>query len=113
MIESDWEDTGENQKIMRYYVEKMPSEIDVVILGCTHYPIIKEIFKRELKGKKWVDPAKQTALTIKDKLEELGIENKENEKRRIYFYTSGDIEEFKKMSKKILGRRVTKIKNAL
>jgi glutamate racemase len=113
MIESDWEDTLENQKIMKYYVDKMPSDIDVVVFGCTHYPIIKELFQRELKGKKWVNPARETAQEVKKKLIELKIENRKNIKREISFYTSGDIEEFRRLSEKILGESIIKIENAL
>jgi glutamate racemase len=113
MIESDWEDTVENQKIMKHYVDKMPEDIDVVVFGCTHYPIIKELFKRELIGKKWVNPARDTALEVKDKLLALNIANVEDTQGTISFYTSGNIEEFKKLSEKILGEPITEIKSAL
>ena len=113
MIESDWEDTVENQKIMKHYVKKMPSDIDVVVFGCTHYPIIKELFQRELKGKRWVNPARETTREVRKKLIELKIENKNNIKRDISFYTSGNVEEFKRLSEKILGESIIKIENAL
>ena len=88
-------------------------DIDVVVFGCTHYPIIKELFKRELRGKKWVNPARDTALEVKDKLLAFNIANTEDTQGTISFYTSGNIEEFKKLSEKILGEPITEIKSAL
>jgi len=58
MIEFGWEDTEGNQELIKSYIKKLPTEIDVVIFGCTHYPIIEEYFMKELKGKKIVNPAK-------------------------------------------------------
>ena len=113
MIESDWEDTEENRKIMKFYTEKMNKDIDVVVFGCTHYPIIKEYFKRELKGKKWVNPAKNTALEVKNRMKKLNILNNENKDGKILFYTSGNVEEFRRLAEKILKEKNLVIKNAL
>jgi len=113
MIESEWEDTKENQDIIKYYVEKLPTEIDVVVFGCTHYPIIKEYFYRELKGKQFVNPAKETALEAEKLLKKLKLLNKRESKGPVSFYTSGNVNKFKKIAEKILGKPIKKIKQAL
>ncbi|MCS5422340.1 MULTISPECIES: glutamate racemase [Psychrilyobacter] len=113
MIESEWEDTEENQDIIKYYVEKLPTEIDVVVFGCTHYPIIKEYFYRELEGKQFVNPAKETALEVKKLLKKLKLLNKRDSKGKVSFYTSGSINKFKQLAEKILDRSLEKIKRAL
>lgn len=120
MIESEWEDTKENQEIIKYYVDMLDKEVEVVIFGCTHYPIIKEYFMRELKGKKLINPAMETALKVKKVLGEKGllnqnldkIKNKELDKT-VSFYTSGEIDRFKKLAESILERKVGKINNIL
>jgi len=113
MIESGWEDTEENQELIRSYVEKLPTEIDVIVFGCTHYSIIEEYFIRELKGKKIVNPAKETALEIKKLLKNEKLLNKRDLKGKIYFYTSGSINKFKKIAEKILDRSLDMVKSAL
>jgi glutamate racemase len=113
MIESGWEDTPENCAIIKYYVDKLPKDADVVVFGCTHFPIIKEHFMKELKGKVIVDPAKETALEVKKILKELDLLNKGEKNGKVYFYTSGSIIKFKKLAEKILGRPIETIKQAL
>lgn len=113
MIESGWEDTEKNQELIRSYVDLLPTEIDVVVFGCTHYPIIEEYFIRELKGKKIVDPAKETALEVEELLKKLKLLNKRDSKGNVSFYTSGNINKFKKVAEKLLGRPIEQIKQAL
>lgn len=113
MIESEWEDTRENQELIRFYVEKLPMEIDVVVFGCTHYPIIKEYFIRELKGKKIVDPAKETTLEVEKLLQKLKLLNKRDSKGKVSFYTSGNVNKFRKIAEKILERQLEIVKSAL
>lgn len=113
MIESEWEDTKANQELIKYYVDKLDKTVDVVVFGCTHYPIIKEYFYRELKGKKIVDPAKETALEVKELLKKLKLLNKRDSKGKVSFYTSGNINKFKQLAEKILDRSLDRIKSAL
>ena len=113
MIESGWEDNKENQELIRSYVDKFPMETDVVVFGCTHYPIIEKYFIRELKGKKIVDPAKETALEVENLLRELGLLNKRELKGKVSFYTSGNRAKFKQLAENILGRKIGIVKQAL
>ncbi len=59
------------------YLEPMKAHgIDVLILGCTHYPLLKPLI-REVMGDdvKLVDSAEETAKEIKGVLVESGLEN--------------------------------------
>ncbi len=113
IIESGWKDTKENRDILKYYVNKLEKSVDVVVFGCTHYPIIKEYFQRELEGKKIIDPAKETAIEVKKKLSKNDILNESDKEAKIYFYTSGDIEKFKKLGESILGEKIEIVRKAL
>lgn len=113
MIESEWKDTQKNQDVIRYYVNKLEKTVDVAVFGCTHYPIIKEYFLRELKGKKLIDPANETALEVKQLLKKLELLNKRDSKGKVSFYTSGNIYKFKDLAERILGRSLDRIKSAL
>jgi len=113
MIESHWEDTKENQKLLKSYIDRFPTDIDTVVLGCTHYPIIKKNFEAQLRGEKTIDPAKETALDVIEILKSNNLENKNSNKQKIKFYTSGSPKEFDDLAKKILGRDINSINKKL
>jgi len=63
MIENGWEDYYGNyltDEIIKLYIEQISSEIDTLILGCTHYPIVEKNIAKYFK-KKIVNPANETA----------------------------------------------------
>ncbi|MCK5780672.1 MAG: glutamate racemase [Psychrilyobacter sp.] len=113
MIESHWQDTQENQKLLKKYIDRLPEKVDTVVLGCTHYPIIKKNFEAQLSGRKTVDPARETAKDVILKLKLNKIENLLTVDRKVSFYTSGIVEEFDKLAKGILGRKIKSIKKEL
>lgn len=60
---------------VRKYIEPLrQQEIDTLILGCTHYPILADRIREALPaGVTLVDPAEETALSAKFVLQELGL----------------------------------------
>ncbi len=73
--------------IAKDYLKKISkSSIDTLILGCTHYPILKEVIQNVVGKKvKLVDSAKPTAKELKALLEEKGLRNgKKNPKYDFY-----------------------------
>lgn len=102
IIENDVLDTERLNLVLNEYLEDMVKNIDVLILGCTHYSIIKNYIYNKYKDLKLVDPSYELAQKLKNEY----IEKKENSKT--IFYTSGDV---KKFSNNL--DRVFNIKNAL
>ena len=47
LVEEDLANSAEAELIVRYYLSEMP-EIDALILGCTHYPVLKPVLARVL-----------------------------------------------------------------
>ena len=82
--------------------------MDTVVLGCTHYPIIREDIAK-LFTKTIVDPAKETAIELQKTLEKLNLLNSSTEKGKIDFFVSGEIEKFKKVAEKFLGFKIDNI----
>jgi glutamate racemase len=105
MIEAGWEDNIENEKIVKEYLKCIPSEVDTLILGCTHYPIIKHVIERHFEGE-IVDPAKETAISLKNELylSSININNIGNGITE--FYVSGEIAKFKKIAESFLGIKI-------
>lgn len=104
MIEDGWIDSNENDNLIRNYLSFLNKKTDTIILGCTHYPLIKKHIEKFYKGT-IIDPAKETALSLKKKI---GLGNK-NETPKLEFFVSGNVEKFKKISEEFLERKIKNI----
>ena len=95
--------TGE---IIDYYLESMKeSDIDTMILGCTHYPLLRTRV-REYMGEQVhiVNPAYETAMDLKKILEDNDMANEtlEEEHATYSFYVSDAADKFKQSANSIL-----------
>jgi len=66
--------------------------VDTLILGCTHFPALRDLILKILPDVKIVDPAEEIVEYIKNY-----IDNKD--KSILEFYTTGDIKSFKEKAK--------------
>lgn len=93
MVENDTVDTVESVELVRKYISELENEgADVVVLGCTHYPFLKEVIERvSTKGIEIIDPAEAVARRVKEVVEnrakKLGI-MAQNEKFEEIFFSS-------------------------
>ena len=108
MIEKGWEDNYESNNLIQSYLNQFPEEIDTLILGCTHYPLIQKYIMRYFKGQV-VDPAKETAKSLK----KLIGEGKYFKTPYLKFYVSGDCKKFKKVAQEFLGREIQEIEKII
>ena len=92
-------------KVARAYLKPLKeAEVDTVILGCTHYPLLKAVIK-EVLGKNviLVDSAKQVAIEVKKILTQEGMLNQAGRGRQ-EFYVSDNPEWFSGLARRFLGR---------
>ncbi len=77
--------------------------VDTVILGCTHYPLIRPIFQRVFgRGVTLVFSADETAREVAETLARKGIENSESREGAYRFLTTGDPVLFREMGRRFL-----------
>jgi glutamate racemase len=73
-------------KILNYNLNKYKDyNIDSIVLGCTHYPIIKNRIKKYFPNSKLIDGNKGTAKRVKYLLEKNNLLNKSNKKGSVRF----------------------------
>lgn len=108
MIESGWIDTIESEAVVETYIEHLSKEVDTLVLGCTHYPIIRKTIAKYFKGK-IVDPAKETAAFLKKELCLKSVEINKNSYGRCEFYVSGEIKKFKEVAENFLEGQIENI----
>jgi glutamate racemase len=74
-----------------------------VILGCTHYPLIRPIFQRVFgRGVSLVFSAEETAREVAETLTRKEIENASTREGSYRFLTTGDPEQFREMGARFL-----------
>ena len=107
LVEEGWEDHEVTQLTIREYLTSLlQNDIDTLVLGCTHYPILK-IAIQQFVGNKitLVDSAE----AVTDKLDEI-LPNRESkiigEDR---FYVSDNEEKFRSIALKILDMELNKL----
>jgi glutamate racemase len=97
LIESDDPFGAETAAAVREYAAPLKrAEVDTVILGCTHYPLIRPIFQRVFgRGVTLVASAEETAREVAETLARKGIENAPGREGRYRFLTTGDPDVFR------------------
>ncbi len=110
LIEEGWVHKAAGQLIIGNYLKKIAkSGCDTVILGCTHYPVIKHFIARQLgKQVRLVDSADVLAAEVKKQLTEQNQLNTRGH-GRLKIYASDDPLRFKRLAKHILGRELSKV----
>lgn len=108
MIENGWENYYGNyltDEIIKLYVEQISPEIDTLILGCTHYPIVEKNIAKYFK-KNIVNPANETANELLKKLSMIKPKDLSNTDAKVEFIVSGDSEKFLNFAEKFLGEKI-------
>ena len=99
LVEEGLRDHKVMGEIIEYYLESMKNtDIDSIILGCTHYPLIRHSISRYLgETIKIVNPAYEAARDLKDLLESKDILNseKEHDEKQYQFFVSDEAEKFR------------------
>lgn len=86
------------KKLLTYYKNR---NINTVVLGCTHYPLIKENIKELLGNVKMVEGSDGISRQLKKKLEEKNLLNTKNTRGVLIIYNSLG-ERYVKKTKRIL-----------
>ena len=93
-----------------YLKNLVDKRIDTIILGCTHYPLLKETIKKVIGNKiNIVDSANAIALAVKKLLAEENL-LKVDGKSTYKFYVSDGPDKFKNIGNKFLGKKILTVK---
>jgi glutamate racemase len=86
--------------------------VDTVILGCTHYPIVRPVLQRELgRGVTIVSSGEAIADEVEARLREAGIENDDGRRGEYGFLATGDPEEFRRAGTRFLQLPIGKVEH--
>ncbi|MCI8886146.1 MAG: glutamate racemase [Dorea sp.] len=86
-----------------YLSEMRQTDIDTMILGCTHYPLLRSKIMAYFGEKVHiVNPAYETAVDLKKILDESGMANQSDAAAAYEFYVSDAAEKFTRLANTIL-----------
>jgi len=112
LVEEGWVEHPVTEQVARIYLDEAFSgnerDADVLLLGCTHYPLIKPLIARTApKHVAIVDSAESTAQDVARQLEIGPLKpSGEAERRaapRLKFFATDSAEKFKRMGTRFLG----------
>lgn len=101
-----WEDPVTDEIARRYLTELIDIDIDTLILGCTHYPLIRSTLRR-IMGERvtLVNPAYETAIELKQMLSREDLLNDAPPglgSNKYQFYVSDKAEKFVRFANSII-----------
>jgi glutamate racemase len=104
LIESDDPFGGETTDAVREYASQLKGAgVDTVILGCTHYPLIRPIFQRVFgRDVTLIFSAEETVREVAETLARKGIENDPSREGTCRFLTTGDPDTFRELGVRFL-----------
>lgn len=107
LVEEGWtKDPLTREVAKRYLAELMEKDIDTLILGCTHYPLLRHLIQGVIGDHvTLVNPAYETAQALKRMLKELDLENAETPENGAVehrFFASDAVDNFRDYANAIL-----------
>lgn len=110
LVEEGWCSGKITQDVINVYLKDLVNKnIDTIILGCTHYPLLKKAIKKVIGNKiNVIDSAEAVALEVKDVLAKNGL-LKPTGKGMRKFYVSDGPGKFKSIGSKFLGGKISNV----
>jgi len=111
LVEEGWTDGNIATLIARRYLNNMKKkDIDTIVLGCTHYPLLKTVISKVMgRGIRLIDSAVETSHEIKTILEAMMIVRQGEERPVREFYVTDSPEKFLKIGERFLGKKIEHI----
>lgn len=112
LVEEGWIDGKVTDSVAEEYLAPIRrAKVDTLILGCTHYPLLKPVLQKVMgRGVTLVDSATETAREVKALLEMNGLFRKAKCPPRHEFLVSDEPEHFRILAKRFLGHDLASVR---
>jgi glutamate racemase len=111
LVEEGWVDHRVTEEVAHIYMDEVFRDgaraADVLVLGCTHYPLIRGLLRRVVpQSVEIVDSAESTASKV---VELLGADRGQGGPGDLRCYATDSVEKFRRLGSKFLGCPIEKI----
>lgn len=109
LAEEGWLDNEVTRKVASIYLRPLASKgIDTLIMGCTHYPLLRKAITRASgKGVLLIDSAREVASEVRTVLGAGGLLKRPGKAGKAEFFSSDEPARFVKIGEKFLRHRIT------
>jgi glutamate racemase len=120
LVEEGWIDHPVTEQVASIYLDEAFRDAsrtaDVLLLGCTHYPLLKALLKRVApSGVSIVDSAESTASAVADKLQLDPLSRFDGDERRgaprMTFFATDSREKFRRLGAMFLGHPISDVQH--
>jgi len=116
LVEEGWFDHPATALVAREYLAPLSQAgVDVLVLGCTHYPLLKPLLERVMgTGVTLIDSAAETAQVVARELSARGLDAPPHQAansspREHVFVVSDDEAHFRRVGARFLGKKLQKV----
>lgn len=114
LAEEGWLSGNITTEVARKYLQSLTSKnIDTLVLGCTHYPLLKGVISKVVgRGVRIVDSASSVAEEVVRILKKNKRLSSSSRRPIHSFFATDAVEQFMKVGGKFLGKRIKKARRA-
>jgi len=108
LVEEGWIDHDVTRAVAREYLAPLLAvDVDVVILGCTHYPLLHDVIQDAAgPAVRLVDSGEETARAVAEILARQGLERAVPEDRAYTFFVSDSPYRFREVGRRFVGSMI-------
>ncbi|MDI6800757.1 MAG: glutamate racemase [Thermodesulfovibrionales bacterium] len=108
LVEEGWTDGMIAKMIVERYLKNLKdTSVDTIVLGCTHYPLLKDVIQDVMGDVRLIDSAVETAKVVKDTLK--SQKARANRQGRQKFYVTDSPEKFVNVGERFLQNKIENI----
>jgi glutamate racemase len=120
LVEEGWVDHSVTEQVARIYLDEAFADgfrdADTLVLGCTHYPLLKPLLRRVATGHvSIVDSAESTARAVASHLQQLipagGDAAERRALPRIKFFATDSVDKFRRLGERFLGHAIEDVQH--
>ena len=119
LAEEGWADEEVARAVAETYLKDLRSSIDTLVLGCTHYPILKSVIQESVGAQvELIDSGEATAVEVKSLLKTKGLAGSSSGtgalERQLcddldHFYVTDAAERFARVAERFLGSKPARL----
>jgi glutamate racemase len=111
LVEEGWIDTEPTRAIARNYLAPLvAAEVDTLVLGCTHYPLMKTVIGNVIgRDVRLIDSAQETAREAGAVLRANSLQNETLNEARYRFIASDAPDTFLSLGQRFLGSAIDRV----
>jgi len=110
LVEEGWTEGDIAERVVeRYLMNIRHHNADTLVLGCTHYPLLKDVIQEVMGSVALIDSAVETARVVRDVLADSGMLQTKKKPSKIRYFVTDSPEKFISVGERFLKGKIINI----